>query len=446
MRSGSELSLRWEWEPADAVRSAELRATWARLEIWIGSDCVTLVEDQESQSTRRSIYVSLYPLAEWISYNWWLLRADARPTQQLIPTATRSVGVAARASALAYRHNVRSAGDGFWWPDLVLIPEGQTTRTVWRRDRGAPPSSPIRFIGQGEAFLDKRVVESALSSFVEAVLTRLSEQGVRQTALETEWNALKETDEEEAQFCLAAARLGLDPYAEAAELESEILRAADQLGGEVFEDFADAVDPRRIGAGLEWIAEARSLIEAGSNGSNSTLQRLRVEMRQAAPAAPGDRPWERGWQQAGRLRQLLRVPADDAFDLSRLIEPAVRSTTDHGLQAAGGGPRAATPIVVLSRSQSEELSRFTLARGLWRSLSNDDPLFLVTAAHTDKQKIERAFAAELLAPAQGVSQRLGDNVDMVTMEDLEPVARHFHVSPMVVQHQIENQLTESIFA
>jgi Zn-dependent peptidase ImmA (M78 family) len=77
-------------------------------------------------------------------------------------------------------------------------------------------------------------------------------------------------------------------------------------------------------------------------------------------------------------------------------------------------------------------------------LYEDDPLFLVTGAYTDRQKMERAFAAELLAPAKGIAERLGGTPDVVLLEDLEEVAQYFRVSPMVVEHQVENQLSASI--
>jgi hypothetical protein len=63
-----------------------------------------------------------------------------------------------------------------------------------------------------------------------------------------------------------------------------------------------------------------------------------------------------------------------------------------------------------------------------------------------KSHLSFAGPAELLAPAQGVAQQLGDGADVITSEDLEPVARHFRVSPMVIQHQVENQLAGSIIA
>jgi hypothetical protein len=444
IRSGEELSFRWEWEPAADVRSPELKATWARLEIWIGDECVTEVEDRDSQSARRSVYVSLYPLAEWVAFNWWLLKADARPGMPARSTSSRTIDSPLGGRSLLHRHNLRSAGEGFRWPDLTLVPEGQTTRLVWWRDREVPTTIPIRYIGQGESFLDGKAVETTLSAFVESVLTRLSEQGVAHTTLAAEWDNLKQTDQEEAQFCLAAARLGLDPYSEAAAIESEILRAADQLGEHVFDDFVDAVSPQQIGAGLEWIAEARSLIESQSGPANQIVGRLRADLHRETTVGPRNRPWERGWQQAGRLRQLLGAQVEEVFDLSDLVVPKVRSTPDRGLQAAGGASGGSTPVVVLGRAQSDEVSRFTLARGLWRILSQHDPLFLVTAAHTDKQKAERAFAAELLAPAAGIAQRLEDGAGAITMEDLEPVAQHFRVSPLVIQHQVENQLAVGI--
>jgi hypothetical protein len=74
-----DFRIEWEWESAPSVRAPEHRATWARIEILVGQEHVTLVEDKDSTSSRRSIYCPLYPVAEWVAYNWWLLRANSRP-------------------------------------------------------------------------------------------------------------------------------------------------------------------------------------------------------------------------------------------------------------------------------------------------------------------------------------------------------------------------------
>jgi len=79
-----------------------------------------------------------------------------------------------------------------------------------------------------------------------------------------------------------------------------------------------------------------------------------------------------------------------------------------------------------------------VSRALWHILAEDDPIFLVTASYTDRQKVERAFAAELLAPAHGIEQRLASEI--FVEDDLEELADHFGVSVKVVEHQLHNQL------
>jgi hypothetical protein len=119
----------YEWEPAVDVRSAELASTWARFEMWVGDRCVTQVEDAASGSGRRSIYCSLYPLAEWIAFNWWALEAYVRPSA-LEPEAwsyRRLVGRHSNDSRWLRQHNIRAAGDGFLWPNLSIIPEGEVS-------------------------------------------------------------------------------------------------------------------------------------------------------------------------------------------------------------------------------------------------------------------------------------------------------------------------------
>ena len=136
MTTVPELEIRWEWEASPSVRAPEHRATWARIEISVGSDYVTLVEDRESGSSRRSIYCPLYPIAEWAAYNWWFLRADARPA--------RSLGLHTPGSydtRQFRRHCLRASGNGFLWPNLMVIPEGEHTHLIWHEDQ-RPSSGP----------------------------------------------------------------------------------------------------------------------------------------------------------------------------------------------------------------------------------------------------------------------------------------------------------------
>jgi Zn-dependent peptidase ImmA (M78 family) len=80
-------------------------------------------------------------------------------------------------------------------------------------------------------------------------------------------------------------------------------------------------------------------------------------------------------------------------------------------------------------------------RALWHALfEQDSRRFLITSSYTERQKVERAFAAELLAPAAGVQRQLGVGADEATIEDLDDVGDHFGVSSLLIGHQVENQL------
>ena len=84
--------------------------------------------------------------------------------------------------------------------------------------------------------------------------------------------------------------------------------------------------------------------------------------------------------------------------------------------------------------------RFTLSRALWHCIWDDAPIFAVTSAHTQRQSVERAFAAELLAPADGIASLLESPPEVASDEELEQIAEHFGVASMVIGHQVRNQL------
>nr|WP_062333881.1 ImmA/IrrE family metallo-endopeptidase [Herbidospora sakaeratensis] len=433
MTATLDLGIRWDWEPAPSVRAAELKATWARIEISVGPDHVTLVEDHATGASRRSIYCPLYPLAEWIAYNWWFIQADARLARNI--AVSRPEKFTSRAF---FRHSMRGSGDGFLWPNLIIIPEGAGKRLLWYRDRGGTTAqSPIRFLAEGEATLDGEQVNQELSRVVSAVLTRLREQGVTGTPLEKEWESIEETSPDEAAYCRAAARLGLDPYSEAEPYEDLIIEAADRLQGHLLGDFYDAVEPDRMNDALIWLTQAQSTIEKITGPADAVS--LRADLG-PLDDFPGDRAWEIGWKQARAVRRSLGLDDTDLFLTTRFVTNVSGTAVDPGLRAVGGARAGSGPVAVIRSGLETASRRFTLARALWHFLNESDSLFLITNAHTDRQRMERAFATELLAPAKGIAEMLGRSPDSVVLDDIEELASRFQVSPSVIKHQLENQV------
>ncbi|MBV9382128.1 MAG: ImmA/IrrE family metallo-endopeptidase [Streptosporangiaceae bacterium] len=452
----------WEWEAAPSVRAAEHRATWARMEIRIGDEWATLVEDRDSGSARHSLYCPLYPLAEWIAYNWWFLQSDARPSGVLARLTDIGAGdVRNLPREQRDRHSIRASGDGFAWPDLWIVPDGNSTRLVWQGDLAAAPDWPIRFLSSGERRVDSEEIQLELGRLVSAVLTRLAEQGVTGTALEKEWAEIREMDADEAEYAKAAARLGLDPYSMPEEYESTILRAADSLPAQVFGDFLDAADPALMRESLDWIlrirADGERAVPKRAKHKNTVpfegLARMEQAYGNLTDAVRQTRgeldvqvkgrrrlPWQLGRMQALHARSFVEASLLAKFDVQGYVSSATSSVSDRALHALGRTDQRGKPVAVLGRRSRATAARFTLARCLWHFIWDDDPYFLVTSAYTDRQKIERAFAAELLAPAEGIAELLPGEPQEASQEELDEVAQHYGVSSMVVSHQVRNQL------
>jgi Zn-dependent peptidase ImmA (M78 family) len=75
--------------------------------------------------------------------------------------------------------------------------------------------------------------------------------------------------------------------------------------------------------------------------------------------------------------------------------------------------------------------------------SEEDDVFLSTTASTDRQKRNRAFAAEFLVPIEAIRARLGHR-DIVDVNDISRICNEFGVSPAIAKHQIENQARDLV--
>lgn len=94
-------------------------------------------------------------------------------------------------------------------------------------------------------------------------------------------------------------------------------------------------------------------------------------------------------------------------------------------------------------SRRAEAIRFTFCRALFEYLTTPEtqPL-LVTRALSDRQKRNRAFAAEFLVPTHLLQEALPGHT--VGDEELDDLAAKFGISSSVIRHQIENHELASL--
>lgn len=424
MREPGDLQLRFDWQPADgAVVAPELRATFARLEVRVGQDCVTLVGDPATGSVRRTIVVSLYPLAEWIVFNWWRLQYDGRSS------STTTAGWRS--------HSTSFVGDGFCWPELQIIPEGEICRMQWRR-RLRSTGWPVDYLAQGSAWGRREQVIGAFDNLVEAVLGRLEESGIRGTVLAKEWEALRSLDAEETEFCRAVARLGVDPLGDGVRLADAVDQAWNSLGDVLALELLDAASVPELTNDVAWLTSVIGEIGAPVPSEEGTVLRaVRAGVEAAGEHTAAKPPWVVGWEAARAARLSLNLAPTDPFphDLSPAAA-SVRELPDNGLIAAGQGA-----AVVTTRSMGHRSRRFVGGRALFHAASVPaNRPFLLTRAVSERQAAGRAFAAELLVPSDGLAA-LSDNE--VGEEDIARIGDHYNASDQIVRHQIENQITRA---
>lgn len=409
------LRLEWEWESAPEVRTPELRATWSTLRIDVGEVAATLVEERSSRSgLRRRINVPTYPLAEWIAYGWWTLTS---------PTPGGHGGF-----------KFADAGDGYPWPDLTLQSgQGYVLAELRRADR---ENEAIRFLSSAQLLLSPADVELELRGFVEATIQQLEDAGISKTPLQEEWIAIVSANDEVAAFCRTATALKLDPYdledSESARVLSFGSGIADPA---LVEELAASTDLAEAESANGWLRDALDRIESLRDAPSLTLP------FEPLPLGRWERPWMLGYKRAERVRAHLGFSSDERLNMEDLVAiEGTQSGAPHRLaglaQARGNG----TAVVVPSQA-SPQARRFAGARALGRrTFDHSTGGLLLTGRDDYAAKVERAFAAELLAPAAGLERLLGNST---SDESLIGAAETFGVSVRVIEHQLENRLGRS---
>jgi hypothetical protein len=428
----TELLFDFDWTDPLEARGPELRATWARLSIRVGGRTPSRVFDQTARTVRDSIYLPLYPLAEWLAANWWRvlfeMESPERTKDELYPQ----------------RHNLRWAREGYSVPSMSLTPVGDSLQLRWEPE--LLPYHRVEFIEWGSALVGLESAQRSLQNLITGVVSRLIECGVEGTFLQREWNVIANTSGDEGEFCIAAATLGLDPYDIDEVAAAAIIAAAELIPTSIRREFFGVANRERLGDETRDVTAA--IATARNNGSD--LRRLQTFRECIAPSRSrnGHAPWEIGYAAARELRKALGIgiqPVRSLSDLARALRVASSDLTsaiteqpagDHAYEAVVATNRNSGPAFAVT-PRSESASRFQICRGLYEYLSGrDDGPWIVTTSLSDRQKRNRAFAAEFLAPAAGIQERVSSPI--VSSKEVDDISLHFGVSSDAIVHQMTN--------
>ena len=418
-----------DWMDAEGVNGAELAATWASLRIHTESSAITLALDARAKTVRDRLYVSLYPMAEWLATNWWFL--------------TSEVGSPLKQDSAGYRrrHSLAANREGYAYPDLHIFPLGGLTRLVWHR--GTVPWAKTRFLEEGEALIDSAEFRETCADLVDSVVARLADCGIEDTLLQQEWAAVRAADAEEADFCRVAAGLGWDPYVLDDAKCEEVLLLADRFG-DALEEAVPALNADDTGEG--WAIFEQALREAKRRNTLGLERVLSVRDRIFGFSPSDSVPWRAGYELARGLRRELNLDGEPLPTMAALARALDDDAIDAATTRVPVNGRNAILIDGLVTSDEDDAPafafrprgeygrRFHFCRAIAEVLSRPAVDTLLTPARTERQQRNRAFAAEFLAPASGLSCRVRRST--LDEEEVDELATVFGVSSWVIEHQI----------
>ena len=434
------IEFRVEWQDAPGVRDPVLARTWCRLTVEVDGQLVSRSIDHRSESLRDGIYGSVLPLCSWMVENWWCLQHEAYRFHR--PWRSHELAVDVNHRAWVQRHSLRAVGEGGVLPDLMLFRDGDVLVVRWFADQADGAHPYLRFIGHGQASMPVAEATHGLTDFVVRVLDRIEEMNAPEVeALRRDWAAITTAPPEERDLCVWSARVGLDPYDpyELTDQRESLLKASiSSLEAELRGDLLDATTADALATDARWIDAAhdvalRSGLSAGDEpalargGHRSTAHEIGYEcartLRRHLGAHDGPVADMRavmralGWAQ----EPLLTTDSKPTSPLDALL--------DHGARGV--------PVVVAYQDLGVESERFRLARSLFfRHFTAASGRRLVTASHTWDQRASRAFAAEFLAPAGALAKHIRGPV---SFSDVDELGDEYRVSPLVIEHQIDNQ-------
>jgi len=292
-------------------------------------------------------------------------------------------------------------------------------------------------------------VRIGLAELVRNTIGRLENRGVTGPDVQrllANWNAIAESEKSEEWLCRAMAVLGVDPYdcdLPSDEIGELLQKVTSALPSALAEDLLAGTRLADLPTDFGWVERGRSHLS--SNGVGGDI------CRRFSDVPVSDLAFETGYRFARHLRGLLSglSAAGPIHNLSSAIEDClgcplssvtVKPPRNHrtrleaivGVSEKDSGAKLVVPEV-----RTESANRFRLARGLFCILSGKtcgSPRILSTAA-TGLQRASRAFAAELLLPAEALRGRVGG---LVGQTDLNAIADEYGVSPHVARHQLEN--------
>lgn len=441
-KSMEKFKFQYTWIKDEAGGSPEEVATWARVGLEVDGKQVFYHQDLLSGEKRETQLLPLIDLANWFAGNYWFLLGESLDSDFL------------NESEYAYRHTLRYASQGFPLPSLTFFSEREFIQLDWKVSEEV--HAQIKYLRPDTVKIPVEIFTAELNSFLNAIDNQLRSSGILDTEFQDLWASITAADTDEKEFCLAAAAIGKDPYGIKDNEANEIIEAAKILPDGLHIEFFNA-----IGEGFT-LAKAKMIQrELKRLSASHSISSPKKVIADSFNNVHSSKPWEAGYQAAKELRRNLKIRSETPILYDAILN-------DLGLEAGNSlskryfdlnGSSEKIHVLIASNSEMrpslayskrfkdntpefrESNEKFAFCRAIFEYFYHPEKPALVTSSHLSSQKRNRAFAAEFLAPAEGI-EKLINGKTSISEEEVQSIAYKFKVSSSIVKHQIENnQLT-----
>lgn len=438
----SSFNIRCDWEEDPGVSDPALARSWALIKICVDGEPITQFHSLRSNSVRDGVYGSAFPLAAWIVENWWFLLNEGTRALSVLRGGRETLRHDPLRRGWLQRHNLLTAREGYALPDLSLFRDEDRIHVCWAADPDDDFPRRGRFLSAGWRRIDIGCTRVGLREFVESVLERVD--GVQSEdvdELRARWSIVlvSDSDPDEALAASRLAALGVHPWSPEAEaLDVSVLSSLPEA---VAHDLLDVTTPEHLREDLDaTLAMLRLDRPSGTEGRGTWTrppEGADLTQRQA---------YEAGFLRARQVRARLAVgPVAPVEDLAGRIHRFFGTFEQRTIPLATSERRIDGLVAhessnevrwLIGAPRSEAASRFRLARALYQWVYSPARFRLLTRSSSGwEQRASRAFAAELLAPAAGISAEIERSRDDGVIGQL---ARTFNVDDTVIAHQIGN--------
>ena len=393
------------------------------LEMRVGDAVLTRVVRSGSGAEDKRIRIPAAPLAFWFAANWWRLRWEPRTS--------------APSDSWRMAHEMSAIGHGHAWPRVTIWGDRDRVMLIARAE---PPgiAGPVRFLTNAVVFTPGPDFEATVDRFLDEAV------GIVPAADRDELKELvnmlngERRDADSSRWRRLEAVSGYDPDDAPEALIASLCELETRYRSEDVEEAVAAAPGSNAADTLEAILEAAKHAAPVDFGGSVHAMRLMSK--------PVDRlqPWALAEHVAGELRRDLRLGTRPLLNraLGELAGIPARLLGNH--TATPPHPyalrltRSASRSTVLLTARWAHDRRFQLARAIGDAIwSNNSELGPISGLSSSRQKFQRAFAAALLCPEEGLREYLGSEDPEDT--DIAAAARHFHVNEKTVRTVLVNK-------